>query len=186
MRDALLPGVATPSSILLDLHYLIFHHHIQQDFAGPGPHAPIVPQPALGPFTHQSSSNASSGSGSAMPLLAPCVPMPKESVHSCIPLIASQYPRGFTLSLDLTHTFGIAADASRCAWVIHQGGFGRLESCTGSGHPSRPWTCLFLCEAHKGGGFNCPYFVGWHPKTQDRAQPICVRDVGCLVITLGV
>lgn len=99
-----------------------------------------------------------------MPLLAPRVPMPKESIHSCIPLIASQYSRGFTLGLNLTHTFGITADASRCARVIHQGGFGGLESCTGSGYPSWPRTCLFLCEARKGGGFNCPYFVGCHPK----------------------
>jgi len=99
-----------------------------------------------------------------MPLLTPHIPMPKESIHSCIPLIASQYPREFTLGLNLTHTFGIAADASRCTWVIYQGGFGGLESCTGSGHPSRPRTCLFLCEAHKGSSFNCPYFVGCRPK----------------------
>ena len=66
-------------STLLD-----FHHRIQQDFTRPRPSALIVlPQPAPGLFTYQSLSNASSGSGSVMPLLAPHVLMPKESYHSC-------------------------------------------------------------------------------------------------------
>ena len=72
-------NIDSSRSTLLD-----FHHRVQQDFAGPRPPALIVlPQLAPGPFTHQSSSNASSVSGSAMPLLAPRVPMPKESYHSC-------------------------------------------------------------------------------------------------------
>lgn len=45
--------------------------------------------------------------------------------------------------------------------------------------------CLFACEAHKGGGFNYPYFVSCCPsKTKHRAWPICVHSAGCLVIPL--
>ena len=69
-----------------------FSNCIQQDFAGPSPYPPMVlPQPALVLFMHQSSSSATSGSGSAMPLLAPCVPMPKDALVIPSPSIPT-YP----------------------------------------------------------------------------------------------
>jgi hypothetical protein len=40
-------------------------------------------------------------------------------------------------------------------------------------------------RAYKGRGLNCPYFVGCRPpKAKGRAQPIRVRDAGCLMISL--
>ena len=73
-----------------------FTYCIQQDFTGPGPYPPMVlPQLAPVPFMHQSSSSATSGSRSAMPLLAPHIPMPKDApviLSLLIPICTSLPP----------------------------------------------------------------------------------------------
>ena len=93
-RDVLLLGVWWLNVDPSTLHD--FTHRVQQDFTGPGPYPPMVlPQPAPAPFMHQSSSSATSGSRSAMPLLAPRVPMPKDASvipSPSIPVCASSPP----------------------------------------------------------------------------------------------
>jgi len=115
-----------------------------------------LPQSAPVLFTYQSSSNASSSSNSVVRGTFACTPgsgvqgcsgHPK-SIHSGIPLLTPQYPRGLTLSLNITCIFGIATDTFQCIWArIHQGGFSRLKSYTGSGHPSWPYSPPNTLEA---------------------------------------
>ena len=118
-----------------------FTYHIQQDFTRPGPYLPMdLPQPALVPFIHQSLSSATSGSRSAMPSLAPHVPMPKDA-----PVIPSlSIPTCTSLPSDTQATH--LALTSPASLVLSQ--MPPNVQCMLSGNPS--WSLilvLFCCHS---------------------------------------
>jgi len=110
-----------------------------------------------------------------------------EPIYPHIPILAPRYPRGFSLSFNVSGVIGIAANASGCAWArIRKGCFGRLEPGRGSGHPSWPRSRINAGQACKGGYVSYPCCVGYAlPKAKDSTRPVCIRDAGCLVIVLS-
>lgn len=111
-----------------------------------------------------------------------CTRYPKP-VDPHIPILFPTYLQGLSLSLDVSHIVGFAANASGCTWArIRQGCLGRLEPSRGSGHPSWPRNGINAHQACLGGCVSS-CFVGCNlPKAEDHARPVCICDAGCLVI----
>ena len=126
-----------------------FMHRVQQDFTGPRPYLPMVlPQPAPVPFMHQSSSSATSGSRSAMLLLAPCVPMPKDALIIPSPSISvctSLPPNTQAAHLALT---------SSTSLVLSQ--MPPNAQCMLSGNPS--WSLILVCFCRHSSSLISPSF----------------------------
>jgi hypothetical protein len=80
----------------------------------------------------------------------------------------------------------ISQSKPKMGWLQAMGLYHMTSKCCPVSLGTDPFHFI-ICEACKGGGFNCPHFVGCrHSKAKDRPRPICVRDVGCLVIILEV
>jgi len=109
------------NSMLILLSYAIFNIASSKILPDPD----LIPHSSPStPFTHQSSSNASSSSSSAMPFLAPRIPMPKDAPvipGPSIPAYASSCSQNQPLDQGSATGPNLAVESAPCALSVSGG-----------------------------------------------------------------